>query len=145
MLDLRGSAMGRFAVEFEVSNYTDVMDARRGLLAPEKVRRARIRGVVDTGASHLVLPAKVVKQLGLTKTTKTSVRYADGRRAVRDLVEGAYVELVGRQAPFRAIAEPKREDALIGAIVLEDLDLLPDCTEKRLVPRDPNIVTSEIE
>ena len=35
--------------------------------------------------------------------------------------------------------------ALIGAIVLEDLDLLVDCTNQRLVPRDPKYVVSEIE
>ncbi len=32
-----------------------------------------------------------------------------------------------------------------GAIVLEDLDLVVDCTAQRLVPRDPRSLTSEIE
>lgn len=32
---------------------------------------------------------------------------------------------------------PKREDALIGAIVFEALDLLVDCKRQRVVPRDP--------
>jgi hypothetical protein len=44
-----------------------------------------------------------------------------------------------------AIVEPARESALIGAIVLEDLDLLVDCANQRLVPRDPNQIISEIE
>jgi hypothetical protein len=37
------------------------------------------------------------------------------------------------------------ETALIGAIVLEDLDLLVDCTKQKLYPRDPDFVVSEIE
>jgi hypothetical protein len=37
-----------------------------------------------------------------------------------------------------AIIEPKRETALIGAIVLEYLDLLVDCTAQKVVPRDPS-------
>jgi predicted aspartyl protease len=128
-----------------VSNYGDVVLAREGKLAPEKVRRARIKGVVDTVSVSLVLPAAVVKQLGLPKQTSVKVRYADGRTATRDTVRDAQVELLGRDGTFKALVEPKREDALIGAIVLEDLDLLPDCTGERLVPRDPNIITTEIE
>jgi hypothetical protein len=39
----------------------------------------------------------------------------------------------------------RRETALVGAIVLEDLDLLVDCVDQRLVPRDPSGPTYEIE
>src|SRR5215475_11756430 len=138
MIELqRSGAVGKFSVDFDVSNYGDVVLAREGQLAPEKVRRARIRGVVDTGAVSLVLPAAVVKQLGLPKGSRTKVRYADGRKATRDVVDDAYLEILGRHSTFQAIVEPKREDALIGAIVLEALDLLPDCRGERLVPRDP--------
>jgi hypothetical protein len=35
--------------------------------------------------------------------------------------------------------------ALIGAIVLEELDFLVDCTNQRLIPRDKRIVVNEIE
>ncbi len=56
--------VGRFAVEMEVANYEDVVQSRKGNLAAEKVRRMTIRGVVDPGASGLVLPGKIVKALG---------------------------------------------------------------------------------
>ncbi len=141
----KGKKMGRFSVEFEVANYGDVVEARRGTLDESKVRRVRIRGVVDTGAAQLVLPAAVVKQLGLPRSDKIKVRYADGRRATRDWADDAYLEISGRHGTFRAVVEPKREEALIGAIVLETFDLLADCTHQRLVPRDPNVVLSEIE
>jgi clan AA aspartic protease len=142
---MRLSALGKFSVELDVSNYADVLDARRGLLEPEKVRRARIKGVVDTGAPSLVLPPAVVKQLGLPKGSRTRVRYADGRKATRDIVDDAYVEILGRHSTFQAVVEPTRQDALIGAIVLEALDLLPDCKGERLVPRDPDMLSTEIE
>ena len=57
--------VGRFSVEFEVANLEDVVQARKGFMPPEQVRRARISGVVDTGATRLVLPAPVVTALGL--------------------------------------------------------------------------------
>lgn len=137
--------MGRFSVEFDAANYRDVVAADLGALDPEKVRRARIRGVVDTGASQLVLPAKIAKALGLPRGNKVKVRYADARKTTRDSVDDVYIEILGRHGTFTAIVEPKREDALIGAIVLEAFDLLPDCRRQRLVPRDPDFIVSELE
>lgn len=146
MLPLTGAKkMGRFAIQCEVANLGDVLNAREGLLEPAKVRRLTIAGVVDCGATHMVLPLSVVKRLGLKTSGKVKVRYADRRTALRDMVEGIYVEILGRHSPFAAIVEPKRRSALIGAIVLEGLDFLVDSTNQRLVPRDPRFVTSEME
>jgi predicted aspartyl protease len=137
--------MGRFSVEFEVANYGDLILAQRGLLPAEKVRRQTIAGVVDSGAAKLVLPQTVVKQLGLPLSDAIKVRYADGRTARRREAEGVYLELLGRHGTFTAIVEPKRTTALVGAIVLEDLDLLVDCQKQRVVPRDPAGALFEIE
>jgi predicted aspartyl protease len=139
------NGVGRFAVEFEVANYGDVEIAQRGLLPQDKVRRLTISGVVDSGASHLVLPEKVVKQLGLTLEGRIKVRYANHATATRPVVRGVAVRLLERDSVFRAVVEPKRRTALIGAIVLEDLDLLVDCKHQRLVPRDPRFAIAEIE
>jgi predicted aspartyl protease len=139
------NGVGRFAVEFEVANHIDVVDAQRGLLPPDKVRRLTISGVVDSGATHLVLPEKVVKQLGLPHRGKVKVRYANQTTATRPTVNDVELQLLGRDGVFAAIVEPKRRTALIGAIVLEHLDLLVDCSHQRLVPRDPRFVITEIE
>jgi predicted aspartyl protease len=104
-----------------------------------------IRGVVDSGATRLVLPQAVAKKLGLPTSGKIKVRYADRRTETRSTVEGVYVEILGRHGTFTAVVEPKRRSALVGAIVLEDLDFMVDCTHQRLVPRDPRFVISEIE
>jgi hypothetical protein len=58
---------------------------------------------------------------------------------------GALVELLGREGVFTAVVEPKLDTALIGAIVLEELDLVVDGTTQRLHPRDPNWIVSKIE
>ncbi len=141
-----GDTMGRFSVDVELVNYNDVAKADMGLLDPGKVRRKTIRGVVDSGAAKMVIPQSVAKELGLpARRSKVKVRYADGRGGTRSEVGQLQVCLLGREDVFSAIVEPKRESALIGAIVLEDLDLLVDCNKQRLVPRDPHHVISEIE
>jgi len=135
----------RFSVELEIANNDDLALARRGLLRPDQVRRETILGVVDSGATRLVLPEEIVKRLGLPQGDSIKVRYADGRRAKRRRADGVYVQLLGRHGTFSAIVEPKRKTALVGAIVLEDLDLLVDCIGERVIPRDPSGVTSDIE
>ncbi|MBC8230781.1 retroviral-like aspartic protease family protein [bacterium] len=137
--------MGRFSVEFKLANSIDAGLARRGLLPTEQVRQLTIRGLVDTGATRLVIPTKVAEQLGAREVGETKVRYADNRTTTRKLVDDVQVELLGRQGTFRAVAEPNRDSALIGAIVLEDLDFVVDCTTRTLRPRDPNQIISEIE
>ena len=137
--------MGRFTVELEVANNDELAAARLGLLPADQVRRETIQGVVDSGATKLVLPEEIVKRLGPPLGDSIKVRYAAGRRAKRKGAEGVYVQLLGRHGTFRAIVEPKRTTALVGAIVLEDLDLLVDCTAQRVVPRDPSGETSDIE
>jgi predicted aspartyl protease len=138
-------SMGRFKVAVELANYDDVSAAKLGQLDPGKVRRVTIDAVVGSGATRLVLPAAVAKQLGMKATDKVGVRYADGRRAKRDRVQGIYLKLLGRDSVFSAAVEPKRDTVLLGAIVLEELDFLVDCTQQRLVPRDPKYIISEIE
>ena len=47
---------------------------------------------------------------------------------------------------FTAVVEPGRADALIGAIVLEELDFVPDCSRQALLPaRDPLGMIAEID
>ncbi len=139
------NGVGRFSVELEVANYADLIRAQDGTLPADQVRRQTIQGVVDSGATKLVLPEEVVKRLGLPLGDPVKVRYADGRQAKRKGAEGIYVQLLGRHGTFRAIVEPKRTTALIGAIVLEDLDLLVDCIAQRVIPRDPSGETFDIE
>lgn len=137
--------VGRFSVEFDVTNHEDAVQARKGSLPLEKVRRARISGVVDTGSTRLVLPASVVIALGLPEAGQITARFADGRRENKTIVGDVELEIQGRSSVFTAVVEPERTDALIGAIVLEELDFVPDCTRQALLPRDPNGLIAEID
>lgn len=137
--------VGRFSVELDLTNDADLVKAEEGTIAPGEVRRATVRGVVDSGAALLVIPESVVRQLGLKASKRTQVRYADGRTAERDVVDRLRLTYAGRNAVFQAIVEPARETALIGAIVLEALDLIVDWRHGSLLPRDPQTTIYEIE
>lgn len=141
----KAKEVGRITVTVRLTNRVDLEKAREGLMAADQVRETTLEGLVDTGANHLVLPTAVAAQLGLPKAGKMKVRYADRRAATRDMADLVELELLGRKGTFRALLEPNRTTALIGAIVLEDLDLLVDCTNFKVFPRDPKEMISEIE
>ena len=137
--------MGRIAMPITLANNDDRALASRGLLPWDEVRQVTIEGVVDTGATRLVIPDSVATQLGLPAAGQVKVRYTDNRSVTKPLVDQVYATLLGRHSVFKALVEPERKDALIGAIVMEDLDFLIDCTDPRLYPRDPDVIVTEAE
>ncbi len=145
MAATREKKVGRFKVEIELANFGDMTAVERGNLVADKVRRVKILGVVDSGGAYLVLPSAVAKQLGLPAAKKVKVKYANTSIAWREKVQGVYLELQGRDGVFSATLEPKRDTALIGALVLEELDFLVDSKNGKIYPRDPEAILAEIE
>ncbi len=137
--------MGRVSVDIILANNRDVVNLGDGDNVLEHVKHIIISGVVDSGATRLVLPQRVVDELQLKVDGERSVRFADNRREKRQFVSNVWLQLLGRHSVFNAVIEPARDDALIGAIVLEDLDLLVDCGTQSLYPREPDSTLTVIE
>jgi predicted aspartyl protease len=142
---LRKTEMGRVTVEFAIANNRDVVAILPRDKVLEQVKHVTLSGVVDSGAAKLVLPQRVVDELGLLSDGETTVRLADNSRVKRPVVSNVWLELLGRHGVFSAVVEPNREDALIGAIVLEELDLLVDCSVQSIYPREPDSTLTEVE
>ncbi len=145
MVTMKGKPMGRISAELELANYDDMARAEARDIPAEAVRRLTVSGVVDAGATKLVIPQYVVERLGLKTIGQSGVRYADGRTADRPVAGATHLTWGGRSSLFDAIVEPDRDSALIGAIVLENLDLIVDCQRQTLAPRDPKRTIFEAE
>ena len=111
------------------------------IMTPLRLRNAvsggeeiEIEGKVDTGATMLVLPGEVAKRLGLKTIRKQLVKYADESTAEKDVVWGVELEICGRRGVFSALVEPKKDYALVGAVVMEELDLIAEPQERRVLP-----------
>lgn len=137
--------MGRFSVDLIIANNRDVLLARPQDRIPESIPHRSISAIVDTGAARLVIPQSLVDSLDLIVDGETTVRYADHRRATRTVVSNVWLQLMGRHGVFSAVVESDRPDALLGAIVLEELDLIVDCITQSLHPREPDRILTEIE
>ena len=114
------------------------------LLNPKK--SVEIDAVIDTGATMLVLPLNTVKKLGLRKMRSVEVRYANNKTEVKPIYGVVTVEIKGRAGEFDVLAEAKDSQALIGQIVLEQLDLVVDPKKKIVAPNpmSPNMPMVEI-
>lgn len=98
-------------------------------------RSEEIVALADTGATLPLIPATLLKSVGIHSTGTIGVVLADGRRATRTIGD-AVVAVQGASTPCRVVFGEERDAALLGLTVLEQLGLTVDPIERRLVPRD---------
>jgi len=127
--------MGDVYVELELENYTDRVLAKRGYLDENSIRSAKVRVSTDTGATMLVLPEDLVDALGLERMGKVIVTHADERKEERETAGVVTVRVGKREMETRCVVGPPGSEPLLGQIILEELDLLVDPKEGKLVPR----------
>jgi clan AA aspartic protease len=131
--------MGKVMAKIKLTNSTDMALARRGLLPSDQIRTIEMEGLVDTGATSLVIPLAVAEALGLPEVRRRPVRLADGSVHNFPLVSELHIEILGRDMACDAIAIPA-STLLIGQIPLEMLDLVVDPKSRDLAvnPESPD-------
>ena len=106
-------------------------------MRPDQVRHDTIQGMVDSGATKLVLLQAFVKRLGLPLGDPVTVRYADGRPAQHRQVKGVSDLLIrgiliwDRDRGF-GLAADRVHESQIGARIcelgrVEVLQQMSDC------------------
>jgi clan AA aspartic protease len=128
--------MGAVRTTIKLTNAIDEELVNRGLLAPHLLRECEVEALVDTGAVYLVIPEKIVQQLGLRIVNRQAVKYADGRQEIIGVTQPLFIQVEGRQTSEDAVVTG--DEVLIGQVVLEKLDLLVDCKNKKLMPNPVN-------
>jgi clan AA aspartic protease len=98
--------------------------------------------LVDTGAMNLCVPEHVAVQLKLEKRTEREVVLADGSRKVVPYVSGVRVETQGRTCVTGALVFG--DQVLLGAIPMEDMDMVVHPARLRAIPNpeNPNVAVS---
>ena len=126
--------MGKVVARIKLTSFDD----------PGKTKE--IDAIVDTGATMLVLPAEIIAELGLRKIREVKVRYANNTQQTKGIYGVATLEVQGRSGNFDVVEEEPGTRALVGQIVLEELDLVVDLKGKRLIPNpdSPDIPLLEI-
>jgi hypothetical protein len=125
--------MSRFFVEITLANEWDEINAAKGIIPQNKVRRVTVKAMPDTGAWTLVIGKKLQEQLGLQKLADRESKVAGGVTMPGYMTESVALYCGKRQTAVRAFVLENEEDVLLGAMPLEDMDLMVDSLNERLV------------
>ena len=125
--------VGQIRTTIEVANALDVGKRRYGEIGDEQVRRATLdRVLVDTGATLLALPARIIEQLGLKLLREVDIETATGFTTAR-IFGDVSLTVEGRTAPFECLEMPGGDSVLLGVLPLEALGLELDLQNQRLI------------
>ncbi|PZO53366.1 MAG: aspartyl protease, partial [Phormidesmis priestleyi] len=87
--------------------------------------------LIDTGATTLCLPAKVIEKLGLELLREVDVATANGFSKAR-VFQDAKISLCGREGTFECLELPGGQSPLLGVIPLEFLGIESDLRNQTL-------------
>ena len=102
----------------------DSMDGQQSL---------EIEAMADTGASYTIVPANLLKDLGVSSIDTIRLVLADGRPVEYEMGE-ARATINGRSIPTLVVFGENNARALLGAYTLEGLRLAVDPAHGRMVP-----------
>lgn len=125
--------MGRVLTEATIENLQDLWNEKRALIPAEKVRRIAVSdALVDTGATLLTLPTRLIGQLGLKRTTAKHITNYPGNPEA-DLYDAVRLTIQGRSCTIDVLEAPDDVPVSIGQLPLVHLDLVVDRRNRRLI------------
>ncbi|MBU4271067.1 MAG: retroviral-like aspartic protease family protein [Planctomycetes bacterium] len=125
--------MGRVLTEAVFENREDLWAAEKSLISPDQVRRVKVSdALVDTGATYLSMPARLIRQLGLRKFDTRRVKSVSGI-VEANLYGSVRMTIQDRTCHMDVMEVSDDVPVLIGQLALEDLDFVVDPQSRRLI------------
>ena len=125
--------MGKVLVTALVENMADLVRAEDRIIPPDQIRRIEVGdALIDTGATGLCMPARLIQQLGLKPLRMRRVRTSAGLATVQ-MYGGVRLTIQGRDCLSEVTELPDDCPVLVGQIPLEALDFVVDPIGQRLI------------
>ena len=139
--------MGLTYATLEVINATDNGMARRNLMPVADIRRTQVRMLVDSGAYMLCLNEHLQAQLGLDIIDSMEGELADGSVVKMPVAGPVDIQFGNRKTSCRAVILPGNAEPLLGAIPMEDMDVLinPKTQELIINPANPYLAKKSLK
>ena len=116
--------MGLTYADVELINAGDIEMARRYIISDDEIKRINVNILVDTGSYNLCINETIQSQLDLPFLEKRKGQLADGSIHEYDLVGPIVLKFKNRQTVCNALVLSGDNEPLLGAIPLEDMDVL---------------------
>ena len=116
--------MGLVYADIELINGDDLALARRNIIGEEEIKRIHVNMLVDTGNMYMFINENIQEQLQLAVLEKRKGQLANGHIVEYDVVGPLEVKFKNRRCTVNAMVLPGDNEPLLGAIPLEDMDVL---------------------
>ncbi|MFN8354060.1 MAG: retropepsin-like aspartic protease [Spirosomataceae bacterium] len=116
--------MGLVYAEVELINGEDLILARRYYIGEDEVKRMHVNILVDTGAYMLCINESIQEQLSLPVREKRKAQLANGSIEEYEVVGPIELRFKNRRCSVDAMVLKGDSEPLLGAIPLEDMDVL---------------------
>ena len=116
--------MGLVYAEIELINGEDLTLAKRSMIGEEEIKRLRVTALVDSGSYMLCINESIQEQLKFPVVEKRSGQMANGTIVEYDVVSHVELKFKNRRTMCNAMVLPGDAEPLLGAIPLEDMDVL---------------------
>jgi len=116
--------MGLVYAEIELINAGDLELARRYYIGEDEIKRMWVTGLVDTGSYMLCINESIQAQMQFPVMEKCIGQMSNGDRIECDVVSQVEVRFKNRRTICNAMVLLGDSEVLIGAIPLEDMDVL---------------------
>jgi clan AA aspartic protease len=132
-MNMETAIMGRVLTDASIENLSDLAAVDLGVLQADQVRRVTVTdALVDTGATMLSCPKRLIEQLGLKKKAVRRVTTSLGK-AETAVYSTVRLTIQGRDCPVDVLEVPDGVPVLIGQIPLEAMDFVVDPLNRRLI------------
>lgn len=127
------NTMGKVVVTAKIENLADVFDVEKGRMTDADVRHLEVvDALVDTGATILSMPKRLVEQLGLRPVRTKQARTSAGPVMVQ-IYGTARLTIQGRECVTDVSGLPDDCPVLIGQVPLGLLDFVVDPNAHTLI------------
>lgn len=126
--------------DMEIINGEELGMARRGLIDQDEVKRLFINILVDTGSYMLAINESIQQILQLPVVERKRARLADGSVIECNVVSPVELRFKNRRSVCSALVLPGNTEPLLGAIPLEEMDVLIHPLRQELIvnPEHPD-------
>ena len=133
--------MGLIWADIELIRGADLVLFREKIITKDKIRKLKTKALVDSGAYMLAINEAIKHQLDLHKTDERIAEMADGSKKLLEVVGPIEIRFENRRTSVDAMVLPGDSEVLLGAIPLEDLDVVLDMKNQKLIvnPESPYI------
>jgi clan AA aspartic protease len=139
--------VGLIYANIELINAIDLGMSKSSIIGIDEIKRLNVNMLVDTGSEYMCINETIQQQLDLPFLEKRKGVLADGSVVEYDVVGPIEVRFENRRCSVDAMVIPGNNEPLLGAIPMEDMDVLIHPHKRQLMvnPEHPYYAQMKIK